>query len=177
VGSSEYERERKLAHSPSWTGDRRRSKSSGEEKVRWHIHTQRKLESEVIESTRADRSCLGLAAQKYSGEHKKYSGEHKNRRANSQQGNPTENTKSDQMKGGANSPEPVAAIASTQEQNGERTQTGMEETPRQPRKRIEADAGRSNPGREKRNRRRTRPAHWTESTNEEHFRSEPETKS
>jgi hypothetical protein len=98
-------------------------------------------------------------------------------RANSQQRNPAENTRSDRTKGGANSPEPAAAVASAQEQNGERTQTEMEETPRQRLKRIEADAGRSNPGCEKRNRRRTGHAHWTESTNEEHFKSEPETKS
>jgi hypothetical protein len=97
--------------------------------------------------------------------------------ANSQQRNRAENTRSDRTKGGANSPELAVAAASAQEQNGERTQTEMEETPRQRLKRIEADAGRSNLGHEKRNRRRTRPAHWTESTNEEHFRSEPETKS
>jgi hypothetical protein len=52
--------------------------------------------------------------------------------------------------GGANSPEPVAAAASAQEQNGERTQTKMEENPRQGLKRIEADTGWSTPGRKKR---------------------------
>jgi hypothetical protein len=53
----------------------------------------------------------------------------------------------------------------------------MKETPRLRLKRIEADAGQSNLGREKRKRRRMRPSHRTESTNEEHFRSEPEMKS
>jgi hypothetical protein len=70
---------------------------------------------------------------------------------NSQQGNPEENTRTDRTKGGANSPEPVAAAASAKEQNGERTQTEMEEKLRQRLKRIEADVGRSTPGHEKRN--------------------------
>jgi hypothetical protein len=58
---------------------------------------------------------------------------------NSQQRNPAENTRSDRTKGGANSPEPAAAAASAQQQNGERTQTEMEETPRQRLKRIDEE--------------------------------------
>jgi hypothetical protein len=48
---------------------------------------------------------------------------------------------------------------------------------RQRLKRIEADAGRSTPGREKENRGRTKPAHWAKNNNVEHFRSELEMKS